>query len=135
MPTRQHTPCSNNVRVFAGLRPGAAPAGAVEVGLGAGIALPRVQNWVLAELTPVVDVRSQLKPSAGARYWQGSVADLLCYSLGRGAFSLAPCAGADASRLQGSGYRFADNRSASLTWFSVLFGVDLMLQQFDLRVP
>jgi hypothetical protein len=122
------TPASWHVysRVLVGFRSGAAPNLTSEAGLGVGFAYGRVQNWAMASITPAADTPSDAKAGAGAKYWQASLADLVCYSLGSDSMVIAPCVGVDVSRLQGRGYGFDQNRKASVAWYSVAFGAGLV---------
>ena len=113
------------VQLLVGMRALAAPDVAGEVGLAFGISYGSLQNWSTATLSPPADAQSDVKPGAGANYWRGSLSDRVCISFGNESFATAPCLGLDASRIQGQGYGFDQNRSASFAWVSAVFGASL----------
>ncbi len=122
-----HASLHGYARVLLGLHAGAADL-AGEAGLGVGIGYGQLQNWFLATLSPEADVASGVKSNAGARYWQGSLVDLVCYSLGGESIAVEPCLGLEGSRLQGSGRGFDQTNHASIAWFSAVAGAGLALK-------
>jgi hypothetical protein len=123
-PADAHASLHGYARMLLGVHAGAADL-AGEAGLGVGIGYGHLQNWFLATLSPEADVTSAIKSNAGARYWQGSLVALACYSLGGQSFAIEPCLGLEGSRLQGSGNGFDQTTHASIAWFSAVAGAGL----------
>ncbi len=89
---------------------------------GAGLALGAMSLWGYAGFTPPDEMRLDGASGPGGRVWSASVTMLGCWELTRRT-PLGPCAGAELTRLQGTGISVKNPETAVAYWASGVLGL------------
>jgi hypothetical protein len=111
-------------RTLVGLRVGTLPDPDPELGVGVGLELGPFAAWLVASYAPPERVNSPAKPGAGATLWLQATALCGCYALLSDPVDIAPCAGIELARVEGTGYGVAHPRQGGVVyWFAPTVGL------------
>src|SRR5207244_4092714 len=95
---------------YTGIASGAQKSVGLDIAIGLGVARGRASAWLYGDFAPPQDAAIAGRPGVGGRLWAAGAAAVACFTAyGAGArLAMAPCLGAEVTRLAGHGTGVTD---------------------------